>query len=162
MADSTKPKSPSARLVRKRNKWRIVRTSASHYRFLARDFGAPNRSVGPRFFLADLAFFSSLSFHAAHKAPANTSSLAAANRPITVRPQREQPNLLFWPFFSYRKLMSEETEAAIGALACPALKGRCVAILGASCMVGAQSLPLRERSKATRRSYPTVALVQTQ
>jgi hypothetical protein len=66
------------------------------------------------------------------KAPANTSSLAAANRPITVRPQREQPNLLFWPFFSYRKLMSEETEAAIGALACPALKGRCVAILGAS------------------------------
>ena len=61
--------------------------------------------------------------------------------------------------------MSEETEAAIGALACPALKGlkgRCVANLGASCILGAQSLPLRERSKATRRSYPTGALVQTQ
>src|SRR5215467_16227232 len=97
---------------------------------MPRDFGAPNRSVGPRFFLPDLAFFSSLSFHAARRAPANTSSLAAANRPITVRPQREQPNLLFWPFFSYRKLMSEETEAAIGALACPALKGSHFGTLG--------------------------------
>jgi hypothetical protein len=89
-------------------------------------------------------------------------TIAMNPRPITVRPQREQPNLLFWPSFSYRKLMSEGTEAAIGALACPTMKGRCAAVLGASCMLGAQSLPLRESSKATRRSYPAVALVQTQ
>jgi hypothetical protein len=50
--------------------------------------------------------------------------------------------------------MSEETEAAIGALACPALEGRCVAILGASCMLGAQSLPLRERLRSPEGRTP--------
>jgi hypothetical protein len=56
--------------------------------------------------------------------------------------------------------MSEKKEAAIGASACPALKGRCVANLGASSTLGAQSLPPREGFETARRSYPTFGLLQ--
>jgi len=48
------------------------------------------------------------------------------------------------------------------ASACPVLKGRCVANLGASSTLGAQSLPLREGCETTRRSYLIFALMQTQ